>query len=63
MLQGHHPISQLFTASDKAFALMILDNELHMWDQQIKMKKGSRCRKSDSRMGKKHMMKGNTKCS
>ena len=40
MLQGHHPISKLFTASDKAFALIILDNELHhVCDQKIEMKK------------------------
>ena len=58
MLQGHHPISQLFTASDEAFALIILDNELHVWDQQIEMKRGSRCRKIDLRMRKKCIAKG-----
>ena len=32
LLQRHHPISKLLTASDKkTFALMTLDNELHVW--------------------------------
>ena len=40
LFQGHHPISKWFTASDKAFALIILDNELHhVCDQKIEMKK------------------------
>ena len=61
MLQGHHPISQLFTASDEAFALIILDNELHVWDQQIEKKKGTGGKKSDLRMKKKYMREGNGK--
>ena len=63
LLQGHHPISKLLMASDKALALIILDNELCARDQQIEMKKGSRCRKSGSRMGKRCTIKGNTKSS
>ena len=61
MLQGHHPISQLFTASDEAFALIILDNELHAWDQQIEMRKGPGGRKSDLRIRKKRAKEGNSK--
>ena len=34
LLWGHHPISKLLKASDKAFELIILDNELHACDQQ-----------------------------
>ena len=53
--QGQEPISKCFTASDKAFALIVLDNKLHVWDQQIKKRKGSSCKKSDLRMEKKCM--------
>ena len=31
--------SECFTPSDEAFALIVLDNELHVWDQQIAKKK------------------------
>ena len=41
-LRGQEPISKCFTASDKAFALTVLvENKLHMWDQQIRKRKGS----------------------
>ena len=53
--RGHEIISACFTASDEAFALIVLDNELHVWDQQIEKRKGSRCKKSDLRMEKKYM--------
>ena len=53
-LKGHEPISKCFTPSDEAFALMVLDNKLHVWDQQIEMKQGSSCRKSALRLKKKH---------
>ena len=61
LLQGNHPISKLFVASDKASALIILDNELHVWDQQIEKKKGTGGKKSDLRMKKKYMRDGNGK--
>ena len=32
-LRGQEPISKCFTASDEAFALIVLDNKLHVWDQ------------------------------
>ena len=38
-LRGQETISDRFTASDEAFALIVLDNELHVWDEQIKKKK------------------------
>ena len=53
-LKGHEPISKCFTASDEAFALMVLDNELHVWDEQIKMKNGTSCKKSALRLKKKY---------
>ena len=55
MRRGREPISKCFTASDEAFALIVLDNELNVWDQQIEKKKGSKCMKSDLRIEKKHM--------
>ena len=54
-LRGQEPISKCFTASDKAFALIVLDNKLHVWDQQIEKREGSSCMKSDLRMEKKCM--------
>ena len=55
-LKGRETISACFTASDEAFALIVLDNELHVWDQQIEKRKGMSCKKSDLRgMEKKHM--------
>ena len=54
-LRGQEPISKCFTASDKAFALIVLDNKLNVWDQQMEKKKGSKCMKSDLRMKKKCM--------
>ena len=30
-LRGHETISDCFTASDEAFALIVLDNKLHVW--------------------------------
>ena len=33
------PINQAFTASDETFGLMVLANELHVWDEQIRLKK------------------------
>ena len=54
-LRGQELISKCFTASDKAFALIVLDNKLNVWDQQIKKKKGSKCMKSDLRIKKKYM--------
>ena len=53
--RGQETISKCFTASDEAFALIVLDNELNVWDQQIEKKKGSKCMKSDLRIEKKHM--------
>ena len=53
--RGQETISKCFTASDEAFALIVLDNKLHVWDQQIKKKQGLSCKKSDLRMEKKHM--------
>ena len=63
-LRGQDPISKCFTASNKACALIALDNKLHVWDQQIKKRKGSSCMKSDLRMVKKHMKQhgGGGKC-
>ena len=54
-LRGQWPISKCFTASDKAFALIVPDNKLHMWDEQIEKRKRLSCMKSDLRMEKKHM--------
>ena len=54
-VRGQETISKCFTASDEAFALIVLDNELNVWDQQIEKKKGSKCMKSDLRIEKKHM--------
>ena len=53
--RGQETISKCFTASDEAFALIVLDNELNVWDQQIEKKKGSKCMKSDLRIEKKYM--------
>ena len=53
--RGQETISKCFTASDEAFALIVLDNELNVWDQQTEKKKGSKCMKSDLRIEKKHM--------
>ena len=53
--RGQETISKCFTASDEAFALIVLDNELNVWDQQMEKKKGSKCMKSDLRIEKKHM--------
>ena len=33
----HKCVSECFTVSDEAFALMVIDNELHAWDEQIAM--------------------------
>ena len=33
------PMNQAFTASDEAFGLMALANELHVWDEQMRLKK------------------------
>ena len=54
-LRVQETISDRFTASDEAFALIVLDNELHVWDEQIEKKKGSRWKKNDLRMEKKYM--------
>ena len=54
-LRGHETTSACFKASDEAFALIVLDNKLHMWDQQIKKRKGLSWKESDLRMKKKHM--------
>ena len=41
-LRGQEPISKCFSASDKAFALTVLDKRrMHTWAQQIKKRKGS----------------------
>ena len=53
--RGQETISKCFTASDEAFALIVLDNELHVWDQQFEKKKGTSCKKIDLRMEKKYM--------
>ena len=34
----HKVVSECFTPSDEAFALIVLDNELHVWDAQLKKK-------------------------
>ena len=31
-------VSECFTPSDEAFALIVLDNELHVWDAQLEKK-------------------------
>ena len=55
-LRGQESISKCFTVSNKAFALLnVLDNKLHVWDPQIKQRKGLRCKKNDLRMEKKCM--------
>ena len=54
-LRVQETISKCFTASDEAFALIMLDNELHVWDQQIKKRKGQSCNNSDLRIEKKYM--------
>ena len=54
-LRGHETISDCFTASDEAFALIVLDNELHVWNHQIQKRKGSSWKQSDLRMEKKYM--------
>ena len=40
-LRGQEPISKCSTTSDKAFSLTVLDNRLHVWDKQIRRRKGS----------------------
>ena len=35
---GQKTLSQAFTPTNKAFGLMILDNELHVWNYQIMIK-------------------------
>ena len=36
---GKKTMSQAFTPTDEAFGLMILDNELHVWNYQVMIKK------------------------
>lgn len=48
-------ISSCFTPSDEAFALMVLDNELHVWDaQHEKMQNNDQMKGSQLRMKKKY---------
>ena len=47
-------ISECFTPSDEAFALIVLDNELHVWDQQIAKKKETGAKGNELRFPKKY---------
>lgn len=37
-LKENKMVSECFTPSDEAFALIVLDNELHVWDAQVEKK-------------------------
>ena len=54
-LGGQEPISEHFTASGEAIALIMLGNKLRAWDWQIGRRGGLSCMKSDLRMEKKHV--------
>ena len=40
LVRGQEPISKCFAASDKAFVMTVLDNKLHVEDQQAEKKTG-----------------------
>ena len=54
-------LSECFTPSDEAFALMILDNELEVWDKQIERKNMEGLTGSKLRIKKKYCSGYSTK--
>ena len=47
-------ISECFTPSDEAFALLVLDNELHVWEQQLQLERDGKKTIKEMRLGKKY---------
>ena len=50
-------MSTAFTSSDEAYGLLVLDNELHVWDKQIELKRkyGRYDRKANPQLTKKYV--------
>ena len=47
-------ISECFTPSDEAFALLVLDNELHVWEQQLELERYGKRTIKEMRLEKKY---------
>ena len=47
-------ISECFTPSDEAFALLVLDNELQVWEQQLQLERDGKRTIKEMRLGKKY---------
>ena len=47
-------VSECFTPSDEAFAVLVLDNELHVWKQQLRLEKHGKRTMKEMRLAKKY---------
>ena len=46
--------SECFTPLDEAFALLVLDNKLHVWKQQLELEQNGKCTMKEMRLKKKY---------